>query len=114
MAQVTHDSAPLAAAPAARLLGRSVTRKEDRRLVTGHGLYVDDVVMPGMLHAAFVRSHIARGAIARIDVSAASAAPDVVAVYTAGEFEGRYGDAFNAVLGEVRGAVPPPLAVADV
>src|SRR5262249_39127243 len=43
---------------AARFTGRSVPRKEDRRLVTGRGRYVDDVNRPGQLHAAFVRSEV--------------------------------------------------------
>ena len=38
----------------------SIKRREDPRLVTGHGRFVDDVVVPGMLHAAFVRSDLAR------------------------------------------------------
>ena len=53
-----------------RAVGR---RREDPRLLTGHGRYVDDVVVPGMLHAAFVRSDVARGRITRLDVEAARA-----------------------------------------
>ncbi len=44
-----------------RFVGQTRPRREDPRLVTGHGTYVDDVVVPGMLHAAFVRSDLARG-----------------------------------------------------
>jgi aerobic carbon-monoxide dehydrogenase large subunit len=98
---------------AARYVGQSVTRKEDRRLVTGHGLYVDDVTMPGMLHAAFVRSEIARGSITSIDVAAARALPGVMAVFTSSEFNGQFGEAWHAMLGEGL-QVPPPLAVTDV
>src|SRR6516165_1121473 len=65
--------------PAARFVGQSVTRKEDARLLTGHGEYVDDTAMPRMLHAAFVRSETARAAITSIDTTAAAAAPGVVA-----------------------------------
>ena len=43
---------------AARYLGKSVTRKEDQRLLTGHGVYVDDVKVSGTLHAAFLRSDL--------------------------------------------------------
>ena len=57
-------------------------RKEDGRLLTGRGVYVDDVVLPGMLHVAFVRSPIARGAIKSIDVSTARTLPGVRAIYT--------------------------------
>src|SRR3989442_1548842 len=39
-----------------RLVGQSVRRSEDTRILTGTGRYVDDVRLPGMLHAAFVRS----------------------------------------------------------
>ena len=50
-----------------RLIGKRITRKEDGRLLTGHGQYTDDVRLPGMLHAAFTRSSVARG---RIDCAA--------------------------------------------
>ena len=60
---MTSTTAPGAAAPgkttAARFVGQSITRKEDKRLVTGHGQYVDDIVLPGMLHGAFLRSDLA-------------------------------------------------------
>ncbi len=53
---------------AGRFVGQSVKRREDPRLLTGHGQYVDDVMLPGMLHCTFVRSDVARGRIVRIDV----------------------------------------------
>ena len=65
-----------------RFIGQRVQRREDARLVTGHGTYVDDIVLPGMLHAAFLRSDIARGTIVSLDVSAAKALDGVVAVFT--------------------------------
>lgn len=65
---------------AGRFVGQSVERREDPRLVTGTGRYVDDVVVPGMLHAAFVRSDVARARITRLDVEAARALPGVHAV----------------------------------
>ena len=46
-----------------RFVGQRVQRREDARLVTGHGTYVDDVVVPGMLHIAFLRCDIACGTI---------------------------------------------------
>jgi carbon-monoxide dehydrogenase large subunit len=98
---------------AARFVGQSVARKEDARLLTGHGEYVDDVTMPRMLHAAFVRSEIARATITAIDTTAAKVAPGVVAVYTAADLAGTYTDAGHAMLGEMM-PVPPPLAVTDV
>jgi carbon-monoxide dehydrogenase large subunit len=68
---------------AARFVGQRVARKEDRRLLTGRGTYVDDIVLPGMLEVAFVRSPVARGRIRRIDLDAARALPGVRAIYTA-------------------------------
>ena len=52
---------------AARYVGTRVHRVEDARLLTGRGTYVDDVSLPGMLHACFVRSAFARAAIRGID-----------------------------------------------
>ena len=70
-------------APSSRLVGTRINRKEDPRLLTGRGTYVDDVVVPGMLHVAFARSDVARGRIVSISTDAASVAPGVVAVLTA-------------------------------
>lgn len=67
---------------AARFVGARVTRKEDRRLLTGRGTYVDDIDVPGMAHCAFVRSPIAKGRIVSIDTAAALTLPGVRAVYT--------------------------------
>jgi carbon-monoxide dehydrogenase large subunit len=66
-----------------RYIGQSVPRNEDRRLLTGHALFVDDVRLEGMLHVAFVRSDHAHAEIRSIDVSAALERPGVVAVYVA-------------------------------
>ena len=66
-----------------------------------------------MLHAAFVRSEIAAATITSIDTSAAKAAPGVVGVFTWQDFDGRYGEAWHAMLGKEL-SVPPPLAVGDV
>ena len=64
-------------------IGQRIRRNEDPRLLTGQALFVDDVQMPGMLHAAFLRSDYAHARLRSIDVSAARAHPGVVAVYTA-------------------------------
>jgi carbon-monoxide dehydrogenase large subunit len=66
----------------ARSVGARVRRAEDPRILTGRGRYVDDVVLPGMLHATFVRSSIPHGLLRGVDVDAARAYPGVVAVYT--------------------------------
>jgi len=63
-------------------LGKSVKRKEDDRLVVGRGNYIEDVVLPGMLHMAVLRSPYAHARILSIDTSAAEAVPGVVAVVT--------------------------------
>ncbi|MCB2058919.1 MAG: xanthine dehydrogenase family protein molybdopterin-binding subunit [Novosphingobium sp.] len=68
---------------AARYIGERVLRKEDPRLLTGRGQFVDDISLPGMLHCAFARSMIARGRILSIDTAAARDVPGVHAVYTA-------------------------------
>ena len=65
-----------------RQAGATVRRKEDPRLVTGTSRYVDDVTLPNMAHAAFVRSQYAHGKIRGIDASEALAMPGVLAVFT--------------------------------
>src|SRR2546421_10943498 len=59
-----------------------MTRKEDARFIRGRGTYVDDVQLPGMLHAAVLRSPHAHARIVSIDTSAAEAHPKVRAVIT--------------------------------
>ena len=68
-----------------RTFGERIKRNEDPRLLTGRALYVDDVDLPDMLHAAFVRSPYAHARIKKIDVSRAIARPGVIAVYTASD-----------------------------
>jgi len=68
---------------AERFVGKRVRRREDARLLVGRGTFTDDVILPGMLHCAFVRSPIARGIIKSIDATIASQQPGVVAVFTA-------------------------------
>lgn len=72
---------------AQRFVGESVKRSEDKRILTGTGRYVDDVQLPGMLHAAFLRSPIAHGHITHADVSAARELPGVVAAYAGAEMQ---------------------------
>ena len=66
------------------ILGNAVLRLEDPTLLTGTGKYLDDLVEPGMLHVAFVRSMVAHGVLDGVDVSEAEAMPGVRAVYHAG------------------------------
>jgi aerobic carbon-monoxide dehydrogenase large subunit len=72
---------------AERYTGASIKRSEDPRILTGGGCYVDDVRLPGMLHAAFVRSPLAHATVLAVDVSAARALPGVVAVLTGADVE---------------------------
>ncbi len=67
----------------AKLIGKRITRNEDPRLLTGQALFVDDVELPGMLHAAFLRSEYAHAKLKGIDLSAALERPGVVAAFTA-------------------------------
>jgi carbon-monoxide dehydrogenase large subunit len=64
-------------------LGGVVRRREDPALVSGTGLYVDDVKRTGMLHAAFVRSPYAHARINSVDSADARSMPGVKAIYTA-------------------------------
>src|SRR5580692_9407777 len=65
-----------------RYIGQRVRRKEDPRLLTGRGQFVDDIALPGMLHVAFARSPIARGNILSIKTDVAREVPGVHAIYT--------------------------------
>ena len=64
-------------------VGRPVRRLEDARLLRGGGRYADDLVLPRMLHLAFVRSPHPHASIEALDISAACAVPGVAAVLTA-------------------------------
>src|SRR5580658_1142703 len=66
-----------------RTFGEPIKRNEDRRLLTGQALFIDDVELPGMLHVAFLRSQVAHARILKIDVSKALQRPGVVAAYVA-------------------------------
>ncbi len=71
-----------------RLFGKSIKRREDPRFITGRGQYVDDLKLPGMTYAAFVRSPHAHARIKSIDVTQAKAHPGVVAVFTGKDMAG--------------------------
>src|SRR6266498_3517709 len=74
----------LAGAPVetGRYIGSRMLRKEDAPLVMGHGHYVDNLALPGMLWVAVVRSPMAHARITSVDVSAALELPGVVAAYS--------------------------------
>ena len=66
-------------------IGKPLTRREDPPLLTGRGQYVDDVAPAGALHAFVVRSPLAHARITAVDVTEASEAPGVAAVFTAAD-----------------------------
>ncbi|MGH7393302.1 MAG: xanthine dehydrogenase family protein molybdopterin-binding subunit [Candidatus Rokuibacteriota bacterium] len=67
------------------LVGARVKRPDDPRILTGRGRYVDDIALPRMVHAAFVRSPHAHARVVRVDVEAARRADGVVGVLTGAE-----------------------------
>src|SRR5262245_54728753 len=85
-------------------VGARVLRSEDPRLLTGRGEFVDDIRLPGMLHAGFVRASHAHARIRGIDASSALAVPGVHAVLTAADMPAAMRNARMPVL------VPIPFA----
>jgi carbon-monoxide dehydrogenase large subunit len=71
--------------PEFHYIGKAGRRKEDYRFLTGHGNFVDDIEVPGALHACFVRSPHAHARIAAIDLEAAKQMPGVVTIVTGRE-----------------------------
>jgi carbon-monoxide dehydrogenase large subunit len=71
------------------LVGSSIRRREDPRLIRGEATYTDDVKLPNLAHLAILRSIHAHARIRRLDVSAAAAAPGVLRVYTGADLDGR-------------------------
>src|SRR5438552_1942339 len=63
-------------------VGAALSPRETRKLVLGRGAYIGDLTVPGLLHAAFVRSPHAHARIARIEAAAARRSPGVAAVLT--------------------------------
>ncbi len=70
---------------ATRYFGERIKRNEDPRLLTGQALFVDDVHLPGMAHAAFLRSPYAHARVVSIDASRALQREGVIAVFTAAD-----------------------------
>ena len=86
------DERPAASAE----IGKARRRKEDQRLITGRTKWTDNIVLPGMLHLAMVRSPFAHAKVTSIDTEAAKGATNVVAVYTAADFPDGMGACANA------------------
>ena len=97
------------------ILGASIKRREDPRLITGRGTYVDDVRLVGMLNMVLVRSPHAHANIRGIDTSAAESAPGVVAVYTGAQLAEELGSLICGwVVPDTKEVPHPPLAVDKV
>src|SRR2546426_1064206 len=97
-------------------VGAPLKRRDDPRLLTGRGRYVDDLTLPRMVHVAFVRSPHAHATLAALDVSAARKAPGVVGVLTGAE-TARLCKPYRGILQHYRGmktGATTPLAVERV
>ncbi|MEO6884962.1 MAG: xanthine dehydrogenase family protein molybdopterin-binding subunit [Jatrophihabitantaceae bacterium] len=75
----------VAARPEAEI-GKARTRKEDQHLITGRTTWTDNMVLPGMVHLAILRSPMAHATITSIDASGALSRPGVIAAYTGADF----------------------------
>ena len=97
------------------VLGESIKRREDPRLITGRGTYVDDVRLVGMLNMVLVRSPHAHANIRSVDISAAESADGVVAVYTGQQLADELGSLICGwVVPDTKEVPHPPLAVDKV
>ena len=95
--------------------GASIKRREDPRLISGLGTYVDDIKMVGMLHLALVRSPYAHANITSVDTSAAKAVEGVVAIYTGEELADQLGSLICGwVVPDTKEVPHPPLAIGKV
>jgi carbon-monoxide dehydrogenase large subunit len=111
---VTEDR-PATEAPA-KEVGKARRRKEDARLITGRTQWTDNLVLPGMLHLAIVRSPVAHAKIRSVDLEAARSAPGVLAVYSGRDFAEEQGSIPCAwpVTPEMVNPGHPSLAVEEV
>src|SRR6059036_3481649 len=101
----------MATATDTRLFGKSIKRREDPRFITGRGNYTDDLKLPGMTYATFVRSPHAHAKIRKIDITRAKAHPGVVAIFTGKDLTGVNSLPCGWLLPELKLPPHPPLAV---
>src|SRR5690242_19613953 len=96
--------------------GRARLRKEDARLVTGQTNFTDNIVLPGMLHVAFVRSPMAHARITSVDLSASKTVPGVIAAFSGADFADEQGSLPCAwpVTEDIVIPAHPPMAVDEV
>src|SRR5262245_36414389 len=98
-----------------KYVGQAMKRKEDPRLVSGTSTYVDDIVIPGMLHMAITRSIHGHARITRVDTSKAQKIPGVVAIVTGEEAAANCGLVPSAgEIPDLKRAQRPLLAVGRV
>ncbi|MFM7780073.1 MAG: xanthine dehydrogenase family protein molybdopterin-binding subunit, partial [Alphaproteobacteria bacterium] len=88
-------------------IGRSVPRPNVPKLVQGRATYTDDVTLPRMLHAAFLRSPHAHAKISAIDTASAKAVPGVIRVFT-GHDLAKFCDPWVATLDHLKGMKSAP------
>jgi carbon-monoxide dehydrogenase large subunit len=98
---------------ATKILGTRIRRREDPRLITGAGIYTDDLHLPGMAYMALLRSPYGHARIKSIDTSQAKDLPGVVAVLTGKELEGRVGNVPTAWLVPDTKIPPHPPVASD-
>ena len=92
--------------------GAALKRKEDPRLITGQGTYVEDVTLTGMLHMVLVRSPLAHALIKSIDTAEALKSPGVIAVFTGEDLAEELGSLpCGWVVPDTKEVPHPPLAV---
>lgn len=70
------------------IIGQSLPRREDDRLLDGHGCFVDDIVLPGMVHMAVLRSNEAHARILSLDSAAARLMPGIIDIFDASDWPG--------------------------
>jgi carbon-monoxide dehydrogenase large subunit len=71
-----------------RIFGSGIRRREDPRLITGTATYTDDLTLPGMVHAAMLRSPHAHARVKKVDMGRAKRAPGVVGVFGGNDLDG--------------------------
>lgn len=91
-------------------IGTSVRRREDQRLVTGRGQYVDDIDIGPFLHVTFARSTVATGQLNTFDVTDAAALDDIISIVTGAEVAGLGNLAVNPILTKMQIPEYPILA----
>src|SRR5450631_4209565 len=97
-------------------IGAARLRKEDARLITGQTNWTDNIILPGMLQMAFLRSPHAHAKITRVDVSAALRVPGVIAAFAGADFADEQGSLPCAwpVTPDIVMPAHPPMATDEV